>query len=296
VTPAWVETKPLVLKDPTPETMHQRWHLKDSDERAIAYVAGRAPPRWDLPSELQGVGALDYVPVPLKTPRPPSATDAASPETLAAAAKERRAHPLYRSSTLMLLSEIVNARLFSTVRDALGLTYDVSFEINQFDRLPHAWYVVSVTSEPPKIDDALTACVRVLRGLKNSLVTPRELERAKRTIMVRHESDLKDNGYWLGLMTHLQSDAVPLKSIYCLRDFMAMFEAIQLEDVYEAYNLFNFNDGAMFTAIGTSGKNEYLPPKPMQLTEDDKAAALRAMQEFLKSGGFAKAFGGGNEQ
>ena len=33
----------------------------------------------------------------------------------------------------------------------------------------------------------------------------------------RHESDLKDNGYWLSLMTHLQSDAVPLKSAQCLR-------------------------------------------------------------------------------
>jgi len=35
-----------------------------------------------------------------------------------------------------LLTEIINSRLFTTVRDTLGLTYDVSFELSLFDRLP----------------------------------------------------------------------------------------------------------------------------------------------------------------
>ena len=30
--------------------------------------------------------------------------------------------------------------------------------------------------------------------------------RAKRTLLTRHESDLKDNNYWIGLITHLQRD------------------------------------------------------------------------------------------
>ena len=42
----------------------------------------------------------------------------------------RRGHPLFQSVTLMLLTEIVNSRLFTTVRDTLGLTYDVSFEVS----------------------------------------------------------------------------------------------------------------------------------------------------------------------
>ncbi len=31
----------------------------------------------------------------------------------------------------MLLTEIINSRLFTTVRDTLGLTYDVSFEVSK---------------------------------------------------------------------------------------------------------------------------------------------------------------------
>jgi hypothetical protein len=34
---------------------------------------------------------------------------------------------------------------------------------------------------------------------------------AKRTLLTRHESDLKDNSYWLSLMTHVQTPSVHRK-------------------------------------------------------------------------------------
>ncbi|CAG9466529.1 unnamed protein product [Pedinophyceae sp. YPF-701] len=298
--PAWVETPPLAFLAPTPETGAQRWHLKDSDERACAYIAGPAPARWDVPAELRGRGALDAAPLPLPELKLPHELINATAEEAAAAAAARRRHPLYRSSTLMLLSEVINARLFTTVRDSLGLTYDVSFEMSLFDRLPHAWYVVSVTSEPKKIDAAMNACVRVLRGVRNQAITPRELARARRTIIARHETDLKDNGYCLGLLTHLQSDAVPLKTIDCLKDLVPIYEACTIEDVYDAYNAFDFSEGAVFTCIGTSGKDAPPPPPAGAaagvgragqgaMTPEDKQAALRAMEEFMKTGGFMQA-------
>jgi len=77
------------------------------------------------------------------------------------------------------------------VRDALGLTYDVSFELSLFDRLRVGWFVVHVTSTPAKIHEAAAASLRVLRGLDLSRVTPRELLRARRTVLTRHESEMK---------------------------------------------------------------------------------------------------------
>lgn len=77
------------------------------------------------------------------------------------------------------------------VRDALGLTYDVSFELSLFDRLRVAWFVCHVTSPPKKINEALDASLRVLRGLPMQRVTPRELLRARRTVLTRHESEMK---------------------------------------------------------------------------------------------------------
>jgi hypothetical protein len=73
---------------------------------------------------------------PISAPPPP----ATNPAAAAAATAARRAHPLYATITLQLLSEVVNSRLFTTVRDSLGLTYDVSFEVRAPDRVStRAW-------------------------------------------------------------------------------------------------------------------------------------------------------------
>ena len=41
------------------------------------------------------------------------------------------------------------------MRDTLGLTYDVSFELTLFDRLRVSWFSVSVTSYPDKVRSRL---------------------------------------------------------------------------------------------------------------------------------------------
>ena len=46
---------------------------------------------------------------------------------------------------------------------------------------------------------------------------------------------MQDNLYWLSLLTHLQADCVPLKSLDCLRDLRDMYEAATVDDVYDAY-------------------------------------------------------------
>lgn len=109
----------------------------------------------------------------LLPPSPPSSLQpppvflppTASPKDRSAATDLRRRHPLYQSVTLMLLTEIINSRLFTTVRDTLGLTYDVSFEVTMFDRVRTGWFSVHVTSDPGKIYDALNASIAVLRDV-----------------------------------------------------------------------------------------------------------------------------------
>lgn len=87
--------------------------------------------------------------------------------------------------------EIINSRLFTTVRDTLGLTYDVSFDLSLFDRLRTGWFVVNVTSTPQKIEKAMAASLSVLQTVATERITVRELTRAKRTLLTRHETDMK---------------------------------------------------------------------------------------------------------
>ena len=66
---------------------------------------------------------------------------------------------------------------------------------------------------------------------------------------------MQDNVYRLALLTHLQSNEVPLKVLECLRDFRAMYEAATVEDVYDAYSQFALDDEHIVSCIGTSGPN-----------------------------------------
>jgi len=50
---------------------------------------------------------------------------------------------------------------------------------------------VNVTSTPNKIQEAMDASLRVLRHMLTDKVTAREVLRARRTVLTRHETDLK---------------------------------------------------------------------------------------------------------
>ncbi|KAF5455546.1 hypothetical protein F2P56_025109, partial [Juglans regia] len=65
--------------------------------------------------------------------------------------RKLRGQLLFFGITMGLLAEIINSRFFTNVWDSFGLTYDVSFELNLFDRLKLGWYVISVTSTPGKV-------------------------------------------------------------------------------------------------------------------------------------------------
>ena len=133
------------------------------------------------------------------------------------------------------------------------MTYDVSFELSLFDRLKLGWYVISVTSTPGKVYKAVDACKNVLRGLHSSKIAQRELDRAKRTLLMRHEAETKANAYWLGLLAHLQASTVPRKDISCIKDLTSLYEAATIEDIYLAYEQLKVDENSLYSCIGIAG-------------------------------------------
>lgn len=244
---------PIIFQHCPPSLHFQQVFLNDTDERACAYIAGPAPNRWgfsclgeDLFESLRDVSSFDG--------------EISVTESLVEVQdvkkdlqKRLHSHPLFFAITLGLLAEIINSRLFTTVRDSLGLTYDVSFELNLFDRLSLGWYVISVTSTPAKVHKAVDACKNVLRGLHGSKVVQRELDRAKRTLLMRHEAETKSNAYWLGLLAHLQATSVPRKDISCIKDLTMLYEAATIGDIYLAYEQLKIDDDSLFSCIGVAG-------------------------------------------
>eukprot|EP01018_Ginkgo_biloba_P031971 Gb_23136 [translate_table: standard] len=272
------EENPITLQVSPTNLRNQQVFLKDTDERACAYIAGPTPNRWGFTIDGQDLNnIIEPVPEALTEEQAWSHAPHKMKVMKDASGKllwKNQNHPLYCCVTLTLLAEIINSRLFTTVRDSLGLTYDVSFELSLFDRLKLGWFVISVTSTPMKVYKAVDACINVLRGLHGSKITQRELDRAKRTLLMRHESEIKSNPYWLGLLTHLQAASVPRKDIVCIRDLTSLYEEMTIDDVYNTYSYLKLDDDSLFTCIGVAGSQVGEDTAVIEMEEDNTGVEL----------------------
>jgi hypothetical protein len=87
---------------------HLDIELPDSDPRAVAHVAGAAPNNWGIMENGDELAELVIAKDGIRA----SKFDA-----------QRRRHPLFAHCALALVSEIINRRLFSNVREKRQLTY-----------------------------------------------------------------------------------------------------------------------------------------------------------------------------
>ncbi|CAM8957264.1 unnamed protein product [Rhodiola kirilowii] len=238
---------PFTYRQSPSDLQFQQVFLNDTDERACAYIAGLHLIGVDLFKSFNTVSVNDDEEQRVEESSLETHNGGPHPQI------KLRNHPLFFGITMGLLAEIINSRLFTTVRDSLGLTYDVSFEVSLFDRLNLGWYVITVTSTPAKVYKAVDACKNVLRGLHTSKIAQRELDRARRTLLMRHEAEIKSNAYWLGLLAHLQSSSVPRKDISCIKDLTSLYEAATIDDVYIAYDQLKIDENSLYSIVGIAG-------------------------------------------
>ncbi|XP_030532446.1 stromal processing peptidase, chloroplastic [Rhodamnia argentea] len=245
--------EPVLFRPSPTDLQSQQVFLKDTDERACAYIAGPAPNRWGFTVEGKDLfESITEISIGSDGQSHPE-EESADKDVAKDMQRKLRNHPLFFGIAMGLLAEIINSRLFTTVRDSLGLTYDVSFELNLFDRLELGWYVISVTSTPAKVHKAVDACKNVLRGLHSNKIAQRELDRAKRTLLMRHEAEIKSNAYWLGLLAHLQASSVPRKDISCIKDLTSLYEAATIEDIFLAYDQLKIDESSLYSCVGIAG-------------------------------------------
>lgn len=217
----------------TPADRQRVAHMEDSDERAIANIGGGAPNRW-------GKGDRHHTEVMKQRGFSWEATG-----------NSMMHHPLYPSMCLLAMREVLNTRLFSTVRDSLGLSYDCSFELSLYDRLEAGHYACTVSAHPSRITEAVNAAKGVLGGAKTRPISELELSTARRTLLRRHETDLQTNEYWISLLTHLQYDNP--KDVTCVRDIELLLSKLTWRDAQNAYNSLLTDPNQLFVSISTAG-------------------------------------------
>lgn len=289
--PPLPQVPPLKLKEvPKDDPVRaQRLWLKDSDERACAVAAGPGPSMWapmtSLYSEIPSFVNQDaYTPEQIAALRDPVNEVALAKGNPFAQQSARRANSLATYCAGMMLAEVIGGRLFTTVRDALGLTYDCNFTMSfGLQNNDATTYRLLVTSTPEKIDEAINAGVRVLRGFQMQRVSQREVDRARLTLLSRHEMDLKTNNYWADLMQCTNTpDLAPLKKIQCVADLPLMYDAMTVDDLQEVYDRLGLSEGEIFTSVTIAGQTE---PPPFLSKKDVDAAALAAQTLTAALGG-----------
>jgi len=236
---------------------HIDLELSDSDPRAVSYVAGSAPNLWGYLAD--GTTVAERVAEADK-----KATDYD---------RQRRSHPLFANVALALVAEIVNRRLFSTVRERKQLTYDANFSFTGFERLKGGWFLVTVTASKENAQKALDACKETLETLrKGNPVSPDNLESAKRVVLNRHEGELRTSSYWAMMMSGLQQESTPLKGPLSVTDFHAVVDAITVRDLQLTLETLGLEDKELYTAIGKT-------VQPEGLVKDDiiKASPMAGM-------------------
>lgn len=229
--PDWAGLVPI----PEAPGRHIELELPDSDPRAVAYVSGAAPNAWGFLAD--GTTVAERV---LAADKRASDYD-----------KRRRSHPLFANAALMLVSEIANRRLFSTVRERKQLTYDANFSFSGFERLLGGWFLVTVTASKEKAQQALDACKETLHALrKSSPITADNVESAKRVVLNRHEGELRTTQYWTQLMSGIQQESIPLKGPLSVTDFHAVVESITARDLQLTLECLSLDEDKLYTAIG----------------------------------------------
>lgn len=208
-------------------------HLEDDEERAIANIGGGAPNRW-------GKGDSFHQACMEKKTFSWDLTK-----------NKMNNHPLYPSMCLLVLREVLNTRLFSTVRDSLGLSYDCSFDLSLLDRLEAGWYSCTVSAHPSRIKEAVDATKGVLQSAHKRPINDFEIATARRTLLRRHETDLQTNEYWISLLTHLQLDGP--KDVSCIRDVEPVLSSLTWIDVQNAYNTLLTDSDQLFVSVTTAG-------------------------------------------
>lgn len=165
---------------------------------------------------------------------------------------------------LMVLQEVVNRRLFSVVREERRLTYDACFQLKCHEAMVGGWYLVSVTSSPSQVQEAVEACKEALNSLKGKFgVMGDAVQSAKRTLVTRYRNDMILNRFWVEAMTGTQLDAVGLssKTLKYISDFETVLKSISVEDVQLLVSALNFDENNMTTCVAITSPN---PPTNMK--------------------------------
>ncbi len=136
---------------------------------------------------------------------------------------------VHRNRRLGLLAGILNDRLRVKVREEIGGTYSPRAGSNASDTFPgYGYFSATIDVDPPTADKMAKTVIALADDLARNGVSQDELDRARLPLLTALRESLRNNGYWLTVLSEAQEKP---EALDWARSRQADFEGISKEEL-----------------------------------------------------------------
>ncbi len=151
-----------------------------------------------------------------------------------------------RARRVALLEAVLRERLFKGIREKLGEAYSPRVSSDLSRTYPNMGFLMGISAGVLGNKDKVINAINEIAGaLGKGTIDQDELDRAKGPLLNAFDRDLRDNGYWLNIMTNSQADPSDLEMAKTRTEAfkkMSLEEINKLaEEIFKPENTVNLN-------------------------------------------------------
>jgi zinc protease len=136
------------------------------------------------------------------------------------------------------MTNVLEARLFDTIRQELGATYDISVDPDT-QKLPRPEYMIRIfwTSDPARTPSVVQRVWDEIRFVRDTTLSPDQVNRIRAGLLRQFEQDSQNNGYLLNQIARHYEDGDPQDAsiIVDLPQRIARLTGDQIQRAAKAY-------------------------------------------------------------
>ncbi|MBN1447281.1 MAG: insulinase family protein [Bacteroidetes bacterium] len=152
------------------------------------------------------------------------------------------------------LEELLTIRLREEIREEKGGTYGVGVNIG-VDKYPEQDYTLSISfgTNPERVDELLETLFSVLEEIRTTAPSAEDLNKIKEMQRRERETNMKENGWWLGMLRGAVLNGEPLNEYMRYDALIDSLDADMLKDAAKKYiNLENYIQVVLYPEVDAS--------------------------------------------
>ncbi|QWC56347.1 insulinase family protein [Erythrobacter sp. 3-20A1M] len=139
-------------------------------------------------------------------------------------------------AVLNMLAQVMQLELTEEIREKLGASYSPNAFSTMSDTFKGYGYLgVQIVIAPDTRDEVYKAVDTITKSLRDAPIDADTLQRARAPVMEQIDKSLRENGYWLGVASHAQSEAARLERYRTRKERYASVTAADIQAAAKKY-------------------------------------------------------------